>query len=273
VSRSRWETNLDDLCRRLEEYGRANGLAVPDPAPDAAKRLGDSIYLAHSTADAPFAAICASGWLASAERQAADHKRPLSPTRTEVAMGTEDSVFFYVAPFRYPNTGCGLLFAATLESAHRDDGAATPFDSGWLTKLRVRPHLAETVRGFLARHELPVPEHRRYLGMSMDILFEKPEDYVDCTEPRWPGPIGLTEGDQRRWTHEVRIPDRVFVRGSHLQAVFAPSARAAEDGPIGRLFEWCIENSVDHIDFDAPREDDFEGLRRECRAYIRRTLY
>jgi len=178
-------------------------------------------------------------------------------------MGTADSVFFYVAPFRYPNTNCGLLFAASLESERRDDGVATHFDSGWLTKMRAQPQPAETVRDFLGRHELPVPEHRRYLAMSMDVLFEKPENYIEGTDPRWPGPIGLTEGDQRRWTHEVRIPGRVFVRGSHLQAVFAPRARAAEDGPIGRLFEWCVENSVDHIDFEAPREEDFEGLRRE----------
>ena len=273
MSRSRWETNLAGLCRGLEAFGVANGLAVPGEPSGAATRLADSLYLAHSAPDRRFEAICASGQLLSAKLLAASAGETLSPARTEVVMGTADSVFFYVAPFRYPNTNCGLLFAASLESERRDDGVATPFDSGWLTKSRARPQPAEPVRDFLARHELPVPEHRRYLGMSMDVLFEKPEDYVEGTEPRWPGPIGLTEGDQRRWTHEVRIPGRVFVRSSHLQAAFAPSARAADDGPIGRLFEWCVENSVDHIDFEAPKEDDFEGLRRECRAYIRRTLY
>lgn len=188
-------------------------------------------------------------------------------------MGTAGSVFLYVAPFRYPISGCGLLFASTLEKERRDEGVATPFDSGGLATVLVRPDPAEPVRQFLARHELPVPEHRRYLGLSMDVLFGKPEDYVEGTMPRWPGPIGLTGGDQRQWTHEVRLPDRVFVRGSHLQAVFAPRARVAADERIGKLFAWCLLEGVDRIEFDTPKGNDFEALRRECLAYIRRTLY
>jgi hypothetical protein len=266
VNRHRCETNLDDLCRRLDDYSRANLLAVPAQLSKMAKRLSDSLYLAHSTADAKFADICGSGYLTSLTK-------PLSPARTEVVMGTVDSVFFYVAPFRYPNTGCGLLFAPTLESACRDEGVATPFDSGGLVNRLTRPDPTEPVRQFLARHELPAPEHRRYLGLSMDILFEKPEDYVEGAAPRLPGPIGLTGGDQRRWTHEVRISDRVFVRGSHLQAVFAPRARVAADSRIEALFRWCAGEDVDRIVFGAPRGNDFEALRRECLAYIRRTLY
>jgi hypothetical protein len=169
--------------------------------------------------------------------------------------------------------GCGLLFAASLESAHAYEGAATPFDSGGLASVLARQDPAEPVRGFLARHELPAPGHRRYLGMSMDALFGKPEDYVEGTEPRWPGPIGLTGGDQRRWTHEVRIPDQVFVRGSHLQAVFAPRARVAADSHIEKLFQWCVGEGVDWVVFETPSRNDFEALRNECRAYIRRTLY
>jgi hypothetical protein len=165
-----------------------------------------------------------------------------------------------------------LLFAKSLESEHHSHGVAAPFDSGGLCNVFIRPDPAEPPRDFLSRHELPIPDHRRYLGLSMSILFHKPEDYVDGPDPRRPGPIGLTRGDQRRWTHEVRIPDRVFVRGSHLQAVFASRARVAADPEIEGLFEWCAMEGVDRIIFDTPRGNDFEALRRECLAYIRRTL-
>ena len=140
-------------------------------------------------------------------------------------------------------------------------------------RICIRPDPAEPLRAFLSRHELPIPEHRRYLGLSMEVLFDKPKDYVEGLEPRRPGPIGLTGGDHRRWTHEVRIPDRVFVRGGHLQAVFAPTAQVARYPPVRSLFEWCEGEGVDSIAFAAPRRNDFEALRRECLAYIRQRLY
>ena len=273
MNRLHRETNLDDLCRRLEDYSRANLLAVPAQMSKMAKRLSESLYLAHSTTEARFGTICGSGCLTSADLQAAHRGKPLSPTRTEVVMGTSDSVFFYVAPFRYPNTGCGFLFSATLESEYTDRSVATPFDSGGLVNRLTRPDPTEPVREFLARHELPVPEHRSYLGLSMDVLFDKPEDYMKGTDPGWPGPVGLTGGDQRRWTHEVRIPYRVFLRGRHLQAVFAPRAWVAADSRIEALFEWCAGEDVERIVFDTPTSNDFAALSRECLAYIRRTLY
>jgi hypothetical protein len=267
------QANLGGLCRNLEDYAQKNGIGVPNPPSQAAERLSDSLYLAHSTADGKFADICASGYLDSAARLAAARHESLAPTCTEVVLGTARSVFFYVSPFGVPNSGCGFLFAKTLESERSDDGVATPFDSGGLRKVFARLDAAEPPREFLARHELPIPEHRRYLRLSMEILFDKPEDYVDGLEPRLPGPIGLTGGDHRRWTHEVRIPDRVFVRDNHLQAVFAPRARVAADPEVEDLFQWCIGRGTDRILFDTPRENDFEALRRECREYIRRKLY
>ena len=197
----------------------------------------------------------------------------MAPECTEALMGTAGSVFFYVAPFRYPSTTCGLLFAKTLESRHSNDGVATPFDSGGVWKACTRSNTSEPLREFLSRHELPVPEHRRYLGLSMQVLFHQPEHYVDGSVPRLPGPIGLSGGDQRRWTHEVRIPDKVFLRGGHLQAVFAPRTQVAADPDIESLFEWCAVEGVDRIPFDARRADDFEALQRACRDYIRRKLY
>lgn len=111
MSRLRWEANLDELCRRLADYAAANRVDVPGPMSEKAKGLSDSLYLAHSTTEERFGAICASGNLTP--------PRSVSPTCAEVVMGTAGSVFFYVAPFRYPNTGCGLLFATTLSERTR----------------------------------------------------------------------------------------------------------------------------------------------------------
>lgn len=273
MSRHQWEGNLGLLSLNLEEYASSNGIPQPNPSSPAATSLSDSLYLAHSTSDNKFSAVCASGFVASAAGLAAASGAFLASGCTELLMGTADSVFFYVSPFRYPHTGCGLLFAKTLESYHADDGVATPFDSGGLLSVYTRTDTTEPPQGFLSRHELPVPEHRSYLRLSMSVLFHKPADYVEGTGPSRPGPLGLTGGDYRRWTHEVRIPDKVFVRGSHIQAVFAPRARVAGDPEIESLFQWCVGEGVDNIMFDTPRGNDFEALRRECLAYIRRKLY
>ena len=267
MGRNQWKANLDELCRSLEHYV-SNLLEAPSSSATA-ERLSNSLYLANSASDSNFSAICASGHLSSATRIG----RSAPPRCPEAILGTVGSVFFYVAPFRYPHTGCGLLFAHTLELQHENDGVATPFDSGGLVKKFDRTNPAVSPQEFLSHHELPIPDHRRYLRQSMDALFHKPEDYVEGLQPRWPGPIGLNGGDERRWTHEVRIPDRVPVRGSHLQAAFAPKARVAANPAVEDLFQWCATEGVDRISFDTPRGDDFEALRRECRDYIRRKLY
>jgi hypothetical protein len=257
----------------MEDYAKQNGIEVPNPSSGAAARLSDSLYLAHSTSRKSFSSICDSGYLYSAASLATARGESLAPACAEVVLGTAGSVFFYVSAFRYPNTTCGFLFAKSLESRRSDDGVATPFDSGGLLEWLTRSDPVEPPRDFLARHELPVPEHRRYLGLSMAVLFDKSEDYFEGTDPLRPGPIGLTGGDHRRWTHEVRIPDRVFVRGSHLQAVFATTAQVARDSAVRSLFQWCEGEGVDSIAFAAPRRNVFEALRRECLGYVRQRLY
>lgn len=271
MSRLRWEANQAQLLRRLEVYTATNGIARPGQPSDEV-RLGQSMYLAHSTASAKFSEMCAAGRLRSAMQLAVIRKEALRPDAVEALLGTADFVFFYVAPFQYPKTGCGLLFARSLEEYHKDDGVATPFDSGGLVDVFTRPDPAEPPREFLARHELPVPDHREYLGICLGTLFDNPMDYLQGSDPRWPGPIGLTEGDRRRWTHEVRIPREVFIRTGHLQAVFAPVSRVADDPEIGRLFEWCKSEGVDRVSFKTSRGDDFDTLRRVSVDYIRGKL-
>ncbi len=272
MSRLLRERNLEQLLRNLEEYANKNGSAVPNPPRAEARRLAGSLYLANSATPDTFSAICRSGMLVSANRLAAMRGAAPDPNTVESLMGTAGSVFFYLAPFRYPSTACGLLFARSLEEEHREDGAASPFDSGGLLRVFTRPGPAETPLAFLARHELPAPDHRRYLELSLSLLFGSPFDYVEGSEPRWPGPIGLTGGDSRRWTHEVRVPEQVWVRGAHLQAAFAPRGRIAADPAINRLFEWCEREAVDRVSFNVARRDDFEALRRACVDYIRGKL-
>jgi hypothetical protein len=159
------------------------------------------------------------------------------------------------------------LFANTLESEHTIDGIATPFDSGGLLKVFASPDPSIPPREFLSAYELPIPGHRDYLKLSLDVLFTKPVDYVDGTAPHHSGPIGLTRGDLSRWTHEVRIPQRVAVQTRHLQAVFAPESVVSRYPEVESLFAWCATQGVDTIPFAAPHGGEFEIMRDKCRDY------
>lgn len=130
---------------------------------------------------------------------------------------------------------------------------------------------AENPADFLARHELPLPEHRNYLRKSLELLFARPRDYLEGKDPRWPGPVGLSGDNRRRWTHEVRLPDQVYVKTGWLQALFIPVSRVA-DAPIQKMLRWCEHQGIDIESFHASRENDFETLLRACVDYIRRKL-
>lgn len=272
MARSRWEQNLRQLHKRLDRYAAAENIDAAKPPPPEAQALSTSLFLAHSTADKNFSAICASNRLLSPALVAEQTKEAVAPDSVEAILGTAGYVFLYAAPFRHPATGCGFLFAHTLESAYREDGVATPFDSGGLVRKFSRPNAHEPARDFLARHELPIPEHRDYLQRTMTLLSAHPLDYVLGVDPVWPGPIGLTGGDRRRWTHEVRVPDQVSIPTGHLQAVFAPARLVAGDKAVERLFGWCHVEGVDCIPLYTCRGDDFDTLKRRCVEYIREKL-
>lgn len=270
MSRPLWTANLDRLCREMNEYAAAASLdGAPAPA---AEHISESLFLAHSAADASFSAMCSIGLLKSAARLDEEGIRPLSPDCEEALLDTAHCVFLYLAPFRYPRTTCGFLFARTLEIERMHDGAAAPFDTGGLVSHFGRADATEPAREFLSRHTLPVPDHRRYLAKSLAFLFGQAEDYLDGVEPVRAGPIGLTGGDLRRWTHEVRIPSRIHLRSGDLQAVFVPRSRAANDAGIESLLKWCLREDVDTVVFDTPMGGDFEELRRQNLGYIRKKL-
>ena len=190
---------------------------------------------------------------------------------TEKRLGTHKSIFFYAGPFRYPNTFCGLLFAPSLEPARRDDGAASPFDSGGLLKHCQPSNSAEDPKDFLARHELAIPEHRTYLAQCLERLFDDPWEYVSGKAPAIPSPIGLTGGDERRWTHEVRINSQVPL-SSHLKAVFATLEVIDNHPSIEKLFRFCANNGIDRIEIDTPGFGTFDTLQRECSDYLKKTI-
>ena len=272
MSRDRCEKNLVRLLQDLDDYLGANGIDRSGVNPVSAKAVAQNIFLAHSTSVSNFVKICDnSGRLLSP--QALDLKgiKPLQADAVENTLGTAGFVFLYAAPFSFPSSGCGLLFAKSLEHQHSSDGFATPFDSGALVNHFVRPEMAETPRDFFLRHELPISEHRNYLERCVGSLFVALSDYQEGNRPLHPGPIGLTGGDRRQWTHEVRIPDEVVVRSQHLQAIFAPR-RLGLVPEIKNLLNWCSSEGYDVEIFDADRENDFAKLRDACIEYLRTEL-
>jgi hypothetical protein len=268
------ETNLARLCHELEIYAESQNSPGLKQSPGASKRLSRALFLANSSSRTTFPLICESGSLVSQEIAAKMKGIAVNPNTCEAIMGTEGDVFFYVGPFRYPSTACGLLFATTLENIQTDEGAAAPFDSGGLLHHIMRSDPNEPPREFLSRHELPIPQHREYLEHSLRLTFGSPTDYVDGVEPLLAGALGLSGGDSRRWTHEVRLPNRVYIRTAHLQAVFATRTVVVEPtGAVERLFKWCARQGVDTVAFDHPKNGNFEELRRQSIEYIRRKLY
>ena len=105
----------------------------------------------------------------------------------------------------------------------------------------------------------------------MELLFKTPEGYVEGDDLDRACCIGLTGGDIRRWTHEVRIPDRVELRNRHLAAVFVSSL--ARSTGVETFLKWCLSNNIDVISLPASRARGFEKLKQASILYIQRTLY
>jgi hypothetical protein len=237
-----------------------------------ASRISSSIPLAHSTADANFVKICSGNkrLLSPAALDAAGI-RSLDPACVEKTLQTAKFAFLYAAPFAFPSSGCGLLFAKELEAQHSEDGFATSFDSGGLVHKYQRVDMAEPPHTFFRRHEIPIPDHRKYLERSLTLLFSVPADYLDGKAPVHPGPVGLAGGDRRRWCHEVRIPGEVAIRSTHLRAIFIPR-RVGLVRSVKSLAKWCRQEGFDVVQYAADRNNDFAKLRKACISYLRQRI-
>jgi hypothetical protein len=268
------QDNLARLCREIQ--GMHGGLLSPADSPrnKLCRRLADNMPLSHATGADTFAKICQSGALLSLTRL--DTVAPLdwSSHPVETQLETRDCVFLFAGSFRYPDTSCGFLFRPDLAETHTADGAATPFDSGGLVNNH-RPPGGEAPLDFLRRHEMPVPQYRRYHLLVLDLLFDDPWHYVDGVNPIRQGPVQLAaaQSDARRWTFEVRLMDELPIR-SNLQAVFSPLFASESDSVPETLYRYRTEG-VDIIEYPGLRGSDefnFELMKRKCEAYIRSIL-
>lgn len=265
-----------DLSANLDRaLARVHGCAPRNPATaQLAFQVADRIPLSHGASAENFARIAKTGTILS---QVALAKRTgnVVESTTETELGTANSVFFFASPFRYPSSECGFLFRRDLEHQRHHDGNASPFDSGGLLNHFTRDDLAETPSSFLARHMLPIPAHRTLLSTSLERLFDTPEDYLGGSGKPKANPFGLRadDNDPRGWTHEVRIPHRVVVKGANhrLEAVFFVRGRHT-DPRIKSYLSWCQTEKVPYYSIDTPRHGAFDALRRRCIAYVHEVV-
>ena len=240
--------------------------------PGLCRRLAEHLPLSHATGQATFTNILVHDGLFS-WNQLTDRgwvpARAGSEPSVEARLGTDDSVFTYAAPFRYPATSCGLLFKTSLELRRSDQATATPFDSGATPRfLRPEDSVEEQV-AFVRSHEMPVPEYRQALEKILAQCFASPWDYVDGTDPvQWPVPV--TGGDWRRWTFEVRFRDQVRLAGS-LLAVFLPRSCASEFHVLQRIARWRRAGIAIEI-FETPKDEEWQALQSLSTAFLRKSL-
>lgn len=272
MGRAELDANLVTQCQRLRAHLSTAGTPCRETPSERAAKLSSEIYLSHATKTTTFAKIAKSGNIYS--RVAINKQDPsVKLGSTELQMGTADCVFFYAAPFRFPRTTCGFLFAPTLEEERCEDGAASPFDSGGLVHHIQLPPGFTTPSTFLREHEFPIPGHRDYLCLSMDHLFDQPESYLEGMASPAAGCLGLSGGDNRMWTHEVRLAERVDLRSRHLRAVFAHRALPASNPAIQDLFKRCLSEGIDWVAYEGPEAGAFKTLQRECISYMQKKLY
>jgi len=253
--------NLIRLKRQTREMGADNGKRTR------AERVSGRMPLSHATSVYKFSSICEHDGLFSQTRLMEKGLYSCNNETHEQLLGTDKDVFFSLAPFCYPRTDCGVLFRRTLEEQFSGSSSATPFDSGGLLKVFTIENPDETPVSFFNCHRLPVPEHRELMEESLVFLFSEPDDYLAGNDPAKEGPVRITGGDSRRWTHEVRIGNDVSMNDGHLEAVFIVRDRAA-DQHIEDFLTWARKSKVPIIAFNAPRSGVFDEMKQQCINYI-----
>lgn len=190
----------------------------------------------------------------------------------ERILETTDDVFLYVGAFEYPSTECGFLFLRSLEEAHQEAGVSTPFDSGALATMKYVKAPANYTDGVacVRDHELPVSQYRELLATVIQSHSRSPDDFLRnpanfmcvCGEQRT-HPFGLSGGDNRAATFEVRIPQRVPLKPPHLLAVFVP------EGIVPPELSALYASGVEIVRY-APTDDGnyFLALRNACIQFI-----
>jgi len=169
---------------------------------------------------------------------------PASGPSVEAMLETDDYVFTFAGPVRYPQINpIALLFEPSLELQHIGARIATPFDSGgtakWFRAKSGKGLPLEPI-ALVRACEMPVPDFRQYLGDVLAAAFDTPSDYLSDR----PGPLceeclliePLSSGcDARRWTFEVRFETRIEMAWS-LIAILVPRSLEKE--------RWCFDTIV-----------------------------
>ncbi len=199
-----------------------------------------------------------------------------SPGAAEAKLDTVDDVFLYAGAFSYPATECGFLFVPSVEVDHRNDGVATPFDSGALASMSVvqAPTPCQDGVAFVRDHELPVSDYRGLLASiiadysrSAEAYLDRPDDFACACGTLRGHPFGLTGGDRRAATFEVRIPQRVPLQSPHLRAVFVRKGFAVAG--LHQLFA----QGISIVCYEADEGSDFfHALRTTCISFIQEHL-
>jgi len=268
------QDNLERLCREIQDMHRSLSSPADSPRNKLCRRLADRMPYCHSTGTKAFAGICQSKSILSLTRLDAIESQDWSHHPIETQLETRDSVFLFAGPFRYPDTAYGFLFSPDLADDRATDGSASPFDSGGLVDHHLPPS-SEKPLDFLRRHEMPIPQYRKFHLLVLDLLFHDPWHYVGGVDPVRQGPVRLAVGDSdpRRWTFEIRLRNELPFR-PHLQAVFN-STFAAKSNSVVKTHSWCRANGVDIIqypDLHGSRKGSFMEMQRRCEAYIRSHL-
>lgn len=197
-----------------------------------------------------------------------------NPGTAETLLETVDDVFLYVGAFNYPGTECGFLFLPSLEADHLENGVATPFDSGAMAYKLSPPEGYEDGVACVRSHELPLDGHRGLLGRVMCDYHPYPGAYLRLPSSHkchcgvsLPHPFGVTGGDGRASTFEVRIPRRATLSPPHLLAVFV--REGLEIAELSDLYARGVR-----IERFRPGESDdfFHALRESCINFIETHL-
>ena len=198
------------------------------------------------------------------------------PRAAESILETTDDVFLYIGAFSYPGTECGFLFVPSIESGRQVDAIATPFDSGALASnkgITLPAHYTDGVT-FVRDHEMPVSDYRSILSRVIADYTADPSNYLSepdsftcaCGASR-EHPFGLSGGDCRAGTFEVRIPQRVPLRPPHLRAVFV--RKGYELAELSELFALGV--TIERYEADS-EADFFHALRSACISFIQEHL-
>ena len=260
------QTNLTRLSASLSAH------CPPDaPRASAAQKLAVQMPLSHATAYGNLQKILRNEALLSQKQLG------IPFGAAERMLGTTDDVFLYLGAFSRPHTECGFLFVPTVETDRPDDNIATPFDSGALASMSfVKPPAPYTDGvAFVREHELPVSDYRTLLGTIIsdysrgaDHYLQRPDDFACACGMSREHPFGLSGGDHRAATFELRIPQRVPLRPPHLRAVFV--RRGFEPPELSDLFALGV--TIERYEADPSDADFFHALRAACVTFIQDHL-